>query len=44
MSYLHAIIMLVMKINFDYANSYSDKTNRSIETVKLIYKGQAWYL
>ncbi len=31
-------------INFDYVNAYADKANRSVEPMKLVYKGQAWYL
>jgi predicted DNA-binding transcriptional regulator YafY len=31
-------------ISFDYANSEGKKSNRSIEPMRLIFKGQAWYL
>lgn len=31
-------------INFEYVNAFSDKTKRSVEPMKLMYKGQAWYL
>ena len=31
-------------ITFDYFSSYGEKTERTIEPVKLIFKGQSWYL
>lgn len=31
-------------ITFDYYNSYGEKTRRSIEPQKLLFKGQSWYL
>jgi predicted DNA-binding transcriptional regulator YafY len=31
-------------IQFDYYNSYGTETHRTLEPVKLIFKGQAWYL
>lgn len=31
-------------IDFDYYSSYGEKTNRSIEPLKLLFKGQSWYL
>lgn len=29
---------------FDYYSSYAEKTNRTVEPLKLVFKGQAWYL
>lgn len=31
-------------IDFDYYSSCGEKTNRSIEPLKLLFKGQSWYL
>ncbi|MBC8062047.1 MAG: YafY family transcriptional regulator [Clostridiaceae bacterium] len=31
-------------ITFDYFSSYGEKTERTIEPVKLIFKGQSWYI
>lgn len=31
-------------IRFDYFNSYGEKTLRTVEPLKLIFKGQDWYL
>ncbi len=31
-------------ISFVYLNSYGQKTKRTVNPIKLIYKGQAWYL
>ncbi len=31
-------------MGFDYINTFGDKSHREIEAMKLIYKGQAWYL
>lgn len=41
------IRMAILKrkvINFQYINSLADKSIRSVEPMKLIFKGQAWYL
>ena len=31
-------------INFDYFSSYGEKTLRTVEPLKLVFKGQDWYL
>ncbi|AZK48468.1 helix-turn-helix transcriptional regulator [Paenibacillus lentus] len=31
-------------VTFDYYSSYGEKTERSMEPVKLIFKGQGWYI
>lgn len=31
-------------ITFDYFSSYGEKTQRTVEPIKLIFKGQSWYL
>lgn len=31
-------------VQFDYFNSYGSETHRTLEPVKLYFKGQAWYL
>lgn len=31
-------------VEFDYVNSYGEITKRGVEPVKLMFKGQAWYL
>lgn len=31
-------------IEFDYYSSYGEKTERSIDPLKLLFKGQAWYV
>lgn len=31
-------------VNFDYFSSYGEKTSRTVEPLKLIFKGQGWYL
>lgn len=31
-------------VNFDYYSSYGEKTIRTVEPLKLIFKGQGWYL
>ncbi|WP_110933953.1 helix-turn-helix transcriptional regulator [Paenibacillus bouchesdurhonensis] len=31
-------------VNFDYYSSYGEKTERIVEPVKLIFKGQNWYI
>lgn len=31
-------------ISFDYFNSYGEKTLRNVEPLKLVFKGQGWYL
>ncbi|MHC1683822.1 MAG: helix-turn-helix transcriptional regulator [Clostridiaceae bacterium] len=31
-------------VEFEYVNSYGKITNRSVEPIKLVFKGQAWYL
>ncbi|MCC0646069.1 MULTISPECIES: helix-turn-helix transcriptional regulator [unclassified Clostridioides] len=31
-------------INFDYVNSFSSQTNRTVEPMKLMYKSKTWYL
>ncbi|MCY6959918.1 helix-turn-helix transcriptional regulator [Clostridium brassicae] len=31
-------------ITFDYFSSYKEKTERTVEPLKLIFKGQSWYL
>ncbi len=31
-------------VSFDYLNSQGEKSNRLVEPLQLIYKGQAWYL
>ncbi len=31
-------------ISFDYFSSYKEKTSRTVEPLKLVFKGQAWYV
>jgi predicted DNA-binding transcriptional regulator YafY len=31
-------------VSFDYLSSLEEKTERTVEPLQLIYKGQAWYL
>ncbi|MCX8131523.1 MAG: YafY family transcriptional regulator [Clostridia bacterium] len=31
-------------VNFDYFSSYGEKTKRTVEPLKLIFKGQGWYV
>jgi predicted DNA-binding transcriptional regulator YafY len=31
-------------LSFDYFNSYGEKTLRSVEPLKLVFKGQGWYI
>ncbi|MDV3425857.1 MAG: YafY family transcriptional regulator [Bacillota bacterium] len=31
-------------ITFDYFSSYGEKTERTVEPIKLVFKGQSWYL
>lgn len=31
-------------ISFDYYSSYKEKTSRTVEPLKLVFKGQAWYV
>ncbi|WMJ81723.1 YafY family protein [Clostridium sp. MB40-C1] len=31
-------------ITFDYFSSYKEKTKRTVEPLKLVFKGQSWYL
>lgn len=31
-------------VGFDYVNSYGEKTGRAVEPIKLVFKGQGWYL
>lgn len=31
-------------VNFDYFSSYGEKTERTIEPVKILFKGQGWYI
>lgn len=37
-------ILNCQSISFIYYNSYSEKTKRVVNPIKLIFKGQAWYL
>jgi predicted DNA-binding transcriptional regulator YafY len=31
-------------VTFDYYSSYGEKTERTVEPIKLLFKGQSWYL
>lgn len=31
-------------VDFDYYSSYGEKTERTVEPLKIVFKGQAWYL
>ncbi|WP_010250716.1 helix-turn-helix transcriptional regulator [Acetivibrio cellulolyticus] len=41
---LKTAILNKNRIEFDYYSSYGEKTERSIEPLKLLFKGQAWYV
>lgn len=41
---LKEAILTKRLLTFDYYNSYGAKTNRSVEALKLVFKGSAWYL
>jgi len=41
---LKEAILTKRLISFDYYSSYGNKTSRSVETLKLIFKSKAWYL
>jgi predicted DNA-binding transcriptional regulator YafY len=41
---LKAAILNSKVLTFDYFSSYGKKTERNIEPVKLIFKGQSWYI
>lgn len=40
---LKAAILNKNRVEFDYYSSYGEKTKRSVEPLKLLFKGQAWY-
>jgi len=37
-------ILNIKVLGFDYFSSYGEKTSRTVEPLKLIFKGQGWYL
>lgn len=37
-------ILTQTTLTFDYFSSYGEKTNRTVEPLKLLFKGQSWYL
>ena len=37
-------ILNIKVLGFDYFSSYGEKTSRNVEPVKLVFKGQGWYL
>jgi predicted DNA-binding transcriptional regulator YafY len=41
---LKTAILNRRKVTFDYFGSYGEKTERTIEPIKLIFKGQSWYI
>jgi len=41
---LRNAIINTMTISFDYYNSKGEKTARTVEPLKLVFKGQGWYL
>ncbi len=43
-SLLRTAILSRNLVTFDYYSSYGEKTERTIEPLKLIFKGQAWYV
>jgi predicted DNA-binding transcriptional regulator YafY len=43
-STLKAAIICTNIVSFDYFSSYGEKTLRNVEPLKLVFKGQGWYL
>lgn len=43
-NHLKNAILKYQRIRFDYYSSYGEATTRTIEPLKLLFKGQAWYL
>lgn len=41
---LKASILSHNVVKFDYVSSYGELTSRKVEPIKLVFKGQAWYL
>lgn len=41
---LKTAILSRTMVTFDYFSSYGEKTERTVEPVKLVFKGQGWYL
>lgn len=41
---LKAAILSHRVVGFEYVNSYGEKTGRCVEPIKLVFKGQGWYL
>lgn len=37
-------ILNIKVLSFDYFSSYGEKTSRNVEPLKLVFKGQGWYL
>lgn len=43
-SLLKEAILNSNQVTFDYFSSYGEKTERTIEPVKILFKGQGWYI
>ncbi|MCT4604914.1 MAG: YafY family transcriptional regulator [Marinisporobacter sp.] len=43
-SNLKGAILNCCVVGFDYVNSYGEKKSRMVEPIKLVFKGQGWYL
>jgi len=41
---IKAAILSTKMVSFDYFSSYGEKTLRTVEPLKLVFKGQGWYL
>ena len=41
---IKAAILSTKIVSFDYFSSYGEKTFRTVEPLKLVFKGQGWYL